>query len=150
MVEPNEVDNYWARQWSWIPRGLDSGVELLLESAHPLRRHGWIVDGSSFYVNCSGFRARMRFRLSQHHVDGHLPSFPGCRDYDLSVYDDSSSPTAGFTPSIYVSGSYRGALATDTFLFNSWQYLGYPIPLDYGITNYAGGIPERTGITFRR
>jgi hypothetical protein len=150
MSEPNEVDNQWARQWAWNPPWLNLGATAFYPSP-PTMYQGteWIVDGSAFYQNCRGFRAQdevanlpntMWTAVALHATDD--------ADYDLNVFGTYTTPTGSFTSPF--TGSYRGANATDVYLFNSWQFWGTPIPLDYGITNYSGGVPGQNGFHIQK
>ncbi len=142
LPEPDELDNYWARQWGWTPPWFGLGAPVNLSSpAYQYQDTNWIVDGSAWYPNCRGFRIQDEINWANNMYNNTWTAVaihaPGAADYDLNIHEATSSPTAAFTTSY--GYSVRGAYATDVILTNSWQGWGVPVAFDYGILNYNGG-----------
>jgi hypothetical protein len=144
LAEPNEIDNYWARQWAWVPPLSYAGSTNFYNSPPRMWEDTqWIVDGSAYYPNSRGFRIvdssgnpnTMWLATSLHASDG--------ADYDLAVSEANNSPTAGYTNTL--AGSYRGAYGTDIVLINCWYLFLRPWVYDYSVLNYSGGSPGVNG-----
>lgn len=139
LPEPDELDNYWARQWAWVPPYLPVGPPTFAGSPPFLYANTeWIVDGSVYYENCRGFRvidpffsypATQWMAMTLHAPDG--------ADYDLFAYGANGSPTTAFSTPF--ASSVRGTNGTDVILMYAWGMGNWGSSYDFGITNYSGG-----------
>lgn len=125
VAESNESDNAWTGQWVWSPVGISVGTSAY-RTLPPSR-------GPGVYPNSDGFAFSPTF--AQAWVVSSAGSVSG-DDYDVSVYSDYSSSTAGF--SSLVSSSTAGGNYTDFVVgqyASAYGTIYYPAVTRW----YAGG-----------
>jgi hypothetical protein len=141
VVELSESNNHFARQISFTPVTLPIGTQVT-RSAPPPPLAGTTPITGAIYSNQDA--VRVQTDLAWEVVALSPP--PG-EDYDLSLYDASTSISTGFR--VPLASSSVGVGATD-FVINNGNFAGSP-PHDAGIVYYAGtfksyGIEHRQAV----
>jgi Metallo-peptidase family M12B Reprolysin-like/FlgD Ig-like domain len=129
--ESDETNNSYARQWVWQPAELP-GQTAAIRSQPPERSAGaaHIPGGVTFYNNVDGLRLNDYGAVWQALAVSSIDGF----DYDVSLYDQSNDPNAGFQTSL-VSSTFGGN-ATDFVLVN--RALAPSLAFDAGLLRYNG------------
>ncbi len=136
--ESDPFNNFYARQASLNPALLPMGTQVT-RSAPPDPLGGTDAVTGTVYSNQDGVRVQSN---SSWEVIALRP--PAGQDYDLTLYDGTSSLGGGFRTALKTSAF--GAGATD-FVINNGNFSGSP-PHDVGILYYSGAF-QSYGIEHR-
>jgi len=132
IAETNEVNNAWARQWSWSGLTVSSST-LLTRGAAPYRvgGHDDIAAGEAIYVDSDGLRFTSTGWWNA--VWAYATDLDD--DTDVRLHFPSTNVDTAFTKSI--ATSQRGAGYLDAVLVN--RNVTGSLPWDVGVVNYSGG-----------
>jgi FlgD Ig-like domain/CARDB len=133
IVESNETDNYWGRQFTGLAPLLPADHSTWQPSAPPPRTGGWdyITDGSTPRDNFSGYLAYTGAAVGQAIVMGPVDAGD---DYDLRLFlNEDNSSTAEFETPLEISN--RGAGLLDVIFMFGHRYTMYQA----AVVNMNGG-----------
>jgi hypothetical protein len=136
VSELSEFDNWWGRQWVFLPSLLQPDVELIRAAPPQLDALQFaIVDGSPIFDNVDGVRVAGTswWTAVVLHAGGPMD------DYDLTLHAPTASPNAGFD--VASAGSYRIEGQTDAVIINH-NASGWGSTWDVGVHNYNYGLGD--------
>jgi len=130
MPEPDELDNYWGRQFVWTPREMVQGTLYAQPAPSTISAgYGFLTEGPFFY-NCHGWR----FESSGWWNAVAVWAVENDEDFDQRLHAPTTGAEDGFDTPLATSARLAGCL--DAVLVNR-NTLGNE-PWDVSVMNFVG------------